>query len=115
MNLLHYKPVDRLPAVQFGYWPELLEEWAAQGKIPAELAHDNHDGSDKDHELDKIIGWDFNYSHVIGSNDHLDPVFEEKVTEEFGVRAELITEIGPVIGAHSGPGTLAIFFLGVNK
>ena len=81
VNLLHYKPVDRLPAVHFGYWPELLEEWAAQGKIPAELAHDNHDGSDKDHELDKIIGWDFNYSHVIGSNDHLDPVFEEKVIE----------------------------------
>lgn len=42
-------------------------------------------------------------------------LLEEKVTEEFGVRAALITEIGPVIGAHSGPGTLAIFFLGVNK
>ena len=27
MNILHYKPVDRLPAVHFGYWKELLEEW----------------------------------------------------------------------------------------
>ena len=25
MNILHYKPVDRLPAVHFGYWGELLE------------------------------------------------------------------------------------------
>ena len=35
--------------------------------------------------------------------------------EIYGVKAALITEIGPVIGAHSGPGTLALFFLGVNK
>lgn len=28
------------------------------------------------------------------------------------VDVELITDIGPVIGAHSGPGTLALFFLG---
>ena len=42
-------------------------------------------------------------------------LLEEKVTEEFGVTAGLITDIGPVIGAHSGPGTLAIFFLGVHK
>ena len=27
-NLLHYKNVDRLPAVHFGYWGELLNEWA---------------------------------------------------------------------------------------
>ena len=37
-NILHFKPVDRLPAVHFGYWSDLLEEWAAQGKIPADLA-----------------------------------------------------------------------------
>ena len=42
-------------------------------------------------------------------------LLEEKVTEEYGVKAALITEIGPVIGAHSGPGTLALFFLGVNN
>lgn len=31
-----------------------------------------------------------------------------------GVKAEIITDVGPVIGAHSGPGTLALFFVG-NK
>ena len=60
MNILHFKPADRLPAVHFGYWNELLLEWAEQGKIPAELAHDNRDSSEKDRELDRIIGWDFN-------------------------------------------------------
>lgn len=42
-------------------------------------------------------------------------LLEEKITEEFGVTAALITDIGPVIGAHSGPGTLAVFFLGIHK
>lgn len=30
MNILHYKPADRMPAVHFGYWEELLAEWADQ-------------------------------------------------------------------------------------
>ena len=31
MNLLRFQPVDRMPAVHFGYWSELLTEWAEQG------------------------------------------------------------------------------------
>ncbi len=39
------------------------------------------------------------------------------VTERFGVPAERIHigYVGPVIGAHSGPGTLALFFLGEHR
>ena len=37
------------------------------------------------------------------------------IEEEFGQRATIITDIGPVIGAHSGPGTLALFFLGKQR
>ncbi len=29
MNILHYKPADRLPAVHFGYWGEPLQAWKA--------------------------------------------------------------------------------------
>ncbi len=81
MNILHYKDVDRLPAVHFGYWWELLEEWAEQGKIPRELAEQNYDGSERDKELDKIIGWDFNWSCTAGGNQGLYPGFEQKVLE----------------------------------
>jgi uroporphyrinogen decarboxylase len=35
-NILHFKKVDRMPAVHFGYWPELLEEWVAQGHLRRE-------------------------------------------------------------------------------
>ncbi len=31
--------------------------------------------------------------------------------ERHGVTVKLITDVGPVIGAHSGPGTLALFFV----
>ena len=35
--------------------------------------------------------------------------------EKYGVRVSLISEIGPVIGAHSGPGTMALFFVGRER
>lgn len=34
--------------------------------------------------------------------------------DRYGIEVEIITDVGPVIGAHSGPGTLALFFVG-NK
>ncbi|HHT97164.1 MAG TPA: DegV family protein [Clostridiales bacterium] len=36
------------------------------------------------------------------------------VKERFGIEKTLINFIGPTIGAHSGPGTIALFFMG-NK
>ena len=83
MNILHYKPADRLPAVHFGYWQELLDEWAAEGKIPKDLAEGNYDGSEKEAELDRLIGWDFNWYRTISAKNHLCPGFEYKVLEEF--------------------------------
>ena len=42
-------------------------------------------------------------------------LLEQMIYERTGQRAKLITNIGPVIGAHSGPGTLALFFLGSER
>ena len=39
----------------------------------------------------------------------------DMITEELGTTDILISEIGPVIGAHSGPGTVALFFLGTER
>ena len=35
--------------------------------------------------------------------------------ERHGAEVTLLTEIGPVIGSHSGPGTIALFFLGKER
>ncbi len=39
----------------------------------------------------------------------------DMIREHLGVRDILINPIGPVIGAHSGPGTIALFFLATNR
>ena len=52
--------------------------------------------------------------YFISNGDCIDDakLLEQMIFERTGRRAELITDIGAVIGAHSGPGTLALFFLG---
>lgn len=81
MNLLHFKSVDRMPAVHFGYWREVLIEWAEQGKISMELAKRVGDGNEADRELDKIIGWDFNWYTTRSAKMGLMPGFQRKVLE----------------------------------
>ena len=40
---------------------------------------------------------------------------DDMLFEKYGVRAEIITHIGPIIGSHSGPGTIAFFFVGKER
>ena len=42
-------------------------------------------------------------------------LLESMLKERFDASVELITYVGPVIGSHSGPGTLALFFLGRER
>ena len=81
LNILHYKDADRLPAVHFGYWQELLIEWAEQGKIPMELARKWGDGNAADRELDRLIGWECNWYTTVSARSALFPAFERKVLE----------------------------------
>ena len=37
------------------------------------------------------------------------------IKERHGNLVDIITDVGPVIGAHSGPGTLALFFVGKER
>ena len=42
-------------------------------------------------------------------------LLKDTLEKQYGARVELITPVGTVIGAHSGPGTLALFFIGKNR
>ena len=42
-------------------------------------------------------------------------LLEKMLAERYGAAVKLITYVGPVIGSHSGPGTLALFFLGRER
>ena len=39
----------------------------------------------------------------------------EEITRRLGTKDIRINYVGPVIGNHSGPGTLALFFLGSHR
>ena len=39
----------------------------------------------------------------------------QEVKKRFGVKTVITNFVGPVIGAHSGPGTIALFFLGTHR
>lgn len=51
------------------------------------------------------------HSDCIADAEELAGIIERK----YGKKTELITDVGPVIGAHSGPGTLALFFVGKER
>lgn len=38
-----------------------------------------------------------------------------QVKAKYGIKTEIIGTIGPVIGSHSGPGTVALFFVGKDR
>ena len=82
LNILNYKSADRLPAIHFGYWHELLLEWAEQGHISRELAGERStEFTEQERELDRILGWDGNWSHRYCAKKELFPAFETKVLD----------------------------------
>ena len=40
---------------------------------------------------------------------------KKQIQEKMNVKEVYINPIGPIIGAHSGPGTVALFFLGTKR
>jgi DegV family protein with EDD domain len=56
---------------------------------------------------DQVVG----ISH--GDNEELATELAEVIKKEFGIKDIIMSWIGPVIGSHSGPGTVALFFQNV--
>lgn len=52
-------------------------------------------------------------SHAEAENDAKQ--LADILKQRHGVEVTLITEIGPVIGSHAGPGTIALFFIGKHR
>ena len=44
-----------------------------------------------------------------------DAMILSQILKEHRIKNDLITNVGPVIGAHSGPNTLALFFIGKSR
>ena len=100
MNILHYRPVDRMPAVHFGYWDELLDEWVAQGKLDKDLVEGYKARIPECLvRLDEVFGWDFEWPNCYKTNTNMKllPPFDYKVLEELPDGSlKVQTEIGTI-------------------
>ena len=68
-------------------------------------------------EMEKTVINPAEQTIFISHGDCLDDALKvaDDVKGRFGVKAVILGHIGPVIGAHSGPGTIALFFLGSKR
>lgn len=68
-------------------------------------------------ELEKTYDRSYEQTIMIGHGDCYDDALyiANKIKEIVPVKEVVINNIGPVIGAHSGPGTVALFFVGSKR
>ena len=89
--VLHYQTFDRMPIMHFGFWPETLEKWSAQGFLSDDemypirnRGNNSMDGSEGELTIARKLGFDDNFLVYTGqrdawSNVPLFPPFEEKI------------------------------------
>ena len=65
---------------------------------------------------DKLVNT-FEQTIFISHGDCLDEAHKvgNLIKERYGVKDIVYNHIGPIIGAHSGPGTIAVFFMGSSR
>jgi len=73
-----YQPVDRVPDIEFGYWPQTIRRWLGEG-LPAEYASEkNCMFSGK---LDRYFGFDELKQHGLPVRADINPGFAEEILE----------------------------------
>ena len=78
---LMYQEVDRIPDLEFGYWPQTVRRWSGEGL--------GLDPSDEDRNqkspgnLDTFFRFD-TYGHMLPGRTHMNPAFSEEVLERRG-------------------------------
>lgn len=80
--IMNYEQPDRMPAVHFGYTPEVLQVWVEQGHLPKEIL----DYPDYSQEAEDIIGeklgFDFGWNQTSFYAHFLRPYFEPHLVEK---------------------------------
>ena len=58
--LMNGETYDRVPCVNFGFWPKTLEKWAAEGHISKDMLSSGQDNSYEDEKIAQKLGFDYN-------------------------------------------------------
>jgi len=74
-----YQPVDRVPDMEFGYWPQTIRRWLREG-LTLELTREEQDEMFSA-RLDAFFGFE-QEGYGLYTRTHMRPAFEEEVLEE---------------------------------
>jgi len=81
--VLHYENYEALPVVHFGWWPETLAKWRAEGHLNQDEFYEGYqDGRPADQRVGAKLGFDFNWYSACHPLVGLFPLFEPKTIEE---------------------------------
>ena len=75
-----YQTVDRVPDLEFGYWPQTIRRWVKEG-LPLELTQEEQNQMFLA-KLDDFLGFDKPYEDRFYLKINLTPPFEEEVIEK---------------------------------
>jgi uroporphyrinogen decarboxylase len=75
-----YQSVDRVPDIEFGYWPQTIRRWVKEG-MPLELTPEEQNQMFLG-KLDDFLGFDRGEHDGLGVNVGLNPWFEEVIIEK---------------------------------
>lgn len=89
-NIMHYKPVDRCFNMEFGYWPEVFQQWP--------IFRDNNITTNE--AANFFFGFD--KTVIQFSSPFLNPAFERKVIEERDNTVVLMNEEGLIAEIPKG-------------
>ncbi len=74
-----YQSVDRVPDIEFGYWPQTIRRWLKEG-MPLELTPQQQNQMFS-RKVDDFFGFDRSGQDGLGIHARLHPAFEEKIIE----------------------------------
>ncbi len=77
-----YQKTDRVPDIEFGYWPQTIRRWLREG-MPIELTKEEQNQCFLG-KLDRFFGFDEGDCVGVWAKCQMNPVFEEKILERKG-------------------------------
>lgn len=88
-----HQPVDRVPDVEFGYWPQTIRRWLHEG-LPLALTPDEQNQA-FNAKLDAFFGFE-NEGFGLFTRTQMNPVFAEKIIERRGEAVVMLDSTGAV-------------------
>jgi hypothetical protein len=80
-RVMTFQRVDRVPDIEFGFWPQTLRRWMREG-MPVGLAPEEK-STPSPQKVEDLFAFE-NHGHTIPLRLHMNPAFVEEVLETKG-------------------------------